>query len=297
MFEAMTSRSSGLKSRITRLCAIGLGVGSLLGGVAVLGTGAPAGAATNLYVSSYGSDSGGNPCTNKADPCLTLQHAYNESAAGNTINLAGGTYKGGEIISHSVNIVGPSSDGSLDVNTATISRGGGTFDYVLTIEGGTVNISDVVVNGANGIGGGIAIDPPSVVTLNDVNVVNNIANQYEGAGIENDDVLVMNGGSIANNTDQGSFGVSGGLYTQDKATLNGVSLTHDVATSEGGAIFLDAGTLKLTGATPIHNNSAGVTGGGIEKCSGSTLQTVGSGISDTANTPNNFSNVDPAADC
>jgi hypothetical protein len=297
---ASMPKSLGRGRSLTRVSVLCLAVGSLLGGVTVLSGAGSAGASGNLYVSPYGSDSG-NPCTGKAHPCLTLQHAYNVSTAGSTINLAGGTYKGGLVIDHNLNIVGTSSGGSLEAVTSTISRGGGSFDYVLTINSATVTISNVVIDGANGDGGGLDINAPANVTLNDVNVVNNISNLFVGAGIENNSTLVMNGGSISNNSmDREPFGYGGGLsssHPSAKTTLNSVSLTHDTAFSEGGAILLLFGQLKITGATAIHDNSAGKAGGGIEKCPGTTLQIVGTSYSNTANTPDDFSTSDPTGVC
>jgi parallel beta-helix repeat protein len=43
------------------------------------------------YVSPAGSDS--NPCVNSSAPCLTIAHAESLSAAGDTINIAAGTYR------------------------------------------------------------------------------------------------------------------------------------------------------------------------------------------------------------
>jgi hypothetical protein len=263
--------SLGLGRNLTRLSVLGPAVGSLFGGVMLWGSAAPAGASGNLYVSPYGSDTA-NPCTSSADPCLTLQHAYNVSSSGNTINLAPGTFKGGVVINHNLNIVGSNSGGSLDAVTTTISRGGGTFDFVITVNNSLVNITNVVVDGSDGRGGGVDTNGPADVDLTNVDVVNNISIQFVGAGIENNSTLVMNGGSISNNSiEDGIDGYGGGLYMEDSAartTLNGVTLTHNTATSEGGAIFVDQGKLKITGATAIHDNSAPTAGAALSSAPG-----------------------------
>jgi hypothetical protein len=297
MIASSVHKSSGLGKKLARFAVLGVAVGSLMGGFTVLAGVSPAGAIpTNLWVSPYGSDTS-NPCTVKANPCQTLQHAYNVSSANQTINLAGGTFRdGGLVISHNLNIVGTSSDGSLDVVTSTITRSG-TNDDMLTVNGVTVTISDVVMDGNKGVGDAIYVPSPSKLTLNDVNVVNNIATFFDGAAIENQGTLIMNGGSISENTinSTDAQAAGAGLSNNGSATLTDVALNHDVANFEGGAILNFDGPLKLLGSTAIHNNSAFL-GGGIEECPAATL-TVGPHVSITDNTPNNINHTDPDGAC
>jgi hypothetical protein len=279
---------------VARLSVLGLAVGSLLGGFTLLAGVTPAGAATNLYVSPSGSDTGNN-CANASTPCLTLLHAYTEAAgSGSTINLAGGTYAGGITINKSVNIVGTNSGGSLDSLTSTINGGG----FVLFIDSGhTVNISNVVITNASGIAG---LANYSTLTLTNVNVVDNTGT-FDGAGMFSGSPgsLVMTGGSVSGNTSPD--GVPGGGFDQNggTATFDNVAFNHDTATGsggEGGAIFNFVGTIHLTGSTAIHNNSATLEGGGVFTCPGQTT-TVGPHVSVTGNTPNDFSSSDLASEC
>jgi hypothetical protein len=279
---------AGRRLRVSRLVGAGLGFFSLVGGMVILSGTAPSGAAGNLYVSPYGSDT--NPCTSSA-PCLTLAHAYSVASAGNTINLAAGTFTGGLTITKSINIVGVDSGGSLNATTTTISHGTSLHQFILEINKGTVNISDVVVDGQDKLGGGVDVNAPGIATLTNVNVVNNIANQYGGAGVQNDGTLTMTGGSISGNTNQDLNGIGGGFFSADTAitsTFNGVSFTHNTATDEGGGLFLDAGAVIFKGNIAIHDNSAATDGGGIEKCAGTLTFAAGSTVSNTANTPNDF---------
>jgi hypothetical protein len=279
-----------------RIPAIGLGAASLIGGLTVAAAVSPAGAIiTSRYVAPSGSDTSNN-CSSAQAPCLTLAHAYAETGKGNTIYLAGGTYAGNLTITKDLTIVGTTSGGSLDVNTTTINGGGD----VLTIDSGvTVNIDNLVVQAVTyGTGDGIVVDSGATVNLDDVVVGDNIVNEG-GGGLYVVGTLNMTGGAVSGNTvTDGSAG--GGAYVRGKATFDNVTFTHDTATgtgAEGGALFDRPGsTVKLLGTIAIHDNSATVDGGGIEKCSGSTLTTT-SGTSVTANTPNDISSADPSSYC
>jgi hypothetical protein len=292
MRSTSVKSSSGLKKRLAGLSAVALGLGSLVGGLAFA---APAGAASNVYVSSYGHDTGNN-CSNKSDPCLTLAHAYNQVSSGGTINLAGGTYKGDLTINKNLSIVGTGSTGSLNVSTTTISGNATSSSQTigLDIASGTVTVSDVVIDNATDA----AVINDGTLTLdNDVIGAGTNAPPFATAGIFNDGTLTMNGGA---ETELNTVSIGGALWNESgKSTLNNVSLSHDTATgteSEGGAIFISTGTLKLTGTTSLHNNGATVDGGGIEACTGSTLS-ISSSVSVTDNTPNNISHADPESFC
>jgi hypothetical protein len=270
---------SGVVRKLGRLAVLGTAVGSLMGGVAVLSGATPAGASpTNVYVSSYGSDT--NPCSSSS-PCLTLAHAYSAVATGGTINLAGGTYKGGLDVTKNVSIVGPSSDGSLDVNTATISGG----SPVLELSAAKVTITDVVITNGLGTGGGIW--NYDGLTLNSDSITDNTG--YGGIFLGTGSKLTMNGGSVSGNDNiEDNFG--GGLENfHGTAVLNGVSFTHNSA-GYGGAIG-NEGSLKTTGSTAIHDNAAYASfgGGGIYECTGDPIN-LGPGTSNTANTPNDLEN-------
>jgi hypothetical protein len=283
------------RAHLARLSVLAVGVGSLLGGFTVLAGNGTAGASGNLYVSSYGANTGN--CTNANAPCLTLTYAYGQAGSGDTIHVAGGTFAGPPDITKSINIVGTSSDGSLDVVTTTISGrhsiGAGVIDICCSSI--TVNISDVVVTG--GISDGI-INYTGHLTLTNVNLADNESNGYDGGGIYNGDNLVYNGGTVSGNTTTGG-GVGGGFDNDGTAKLINVTFTHNTVSGtggEGGAIFNFLGTVHLTGTDPIHNNSAADQGGGVFTCPAATT-TVGPGVSDTANTPNDTSSDDTQSAC
>jgi hypothetical protein len=300
--------TSRISSKLARLSVLGIAVGSLAGGFVILEGASPAGASGTLYVSPYGSDAGGNPCTSSAAPCLTLQHAYNEAGTGTTtIELAGGTYQGNfgvtvatgvRHVEKNLDIVGADNGGSLNVNTSTIT-GGSELTAVATQAGFTVNLTDLVAND----GTSSAVSNHGTMTLTDVAVGADAASSltYDSAGVDNGGTLKMVGGSISGNFTS-TFG-GGGLYNYNSGTttLDNVSITHNEATAsygEGGGIFNLSGKVHLDGTTALHDNSATVDGGGIENCkSNGAVVTFGSGVVDTANTPNDYSTADPEGDC
>jgi hypothetical protein len=64
--------------------------GCLAGGIALLAGALPASAASVINVATTGTDTAG--CGAAAAPCATIQFAYGEAAAGDTIRVAAGTY-------------------------------------------------------------------------------------------------------------------------------------------------------------------------------------------------------------
>jgi hypothetical protein len=276
---------------VVRRAAIGLAASSLVGGAVVLASAVPAGAVTHIrYVSSYGSDVSNN-CTVASTPCLTLLHAYNEAANGDTISLAGGTYKGTNLLhlTKNISIVGTSSGGSLNTNTTTISAEG--QDRALETFG-TITISNVVINDA--ITGQIAND--GTLTLDNVVLgwsTESISAANSAQGLYNLATVTMNGGAIEGNT---AALAGGGLFNTGTATFKNVSFSHNTVTdsdSEGGGIFNCSGTVHLTGSTSLHNNSAGEAGGGVETLPGATTTST-AGVVNSSNSPDDSNNTNPA---
>jgi hypothetical protein len=283
------------RHRAARLTALGVAVGSLLGGFTVMSGGSPAGAAGNLYVSNYGHDAGNN-CSVSSDPCLTLLHAYNTAGNGATIHLAPGTFTVNYLnVQKNINIVGSNSGGSLNATTTTIDAEGHSAG--LAIYPFTVNISNVVIDGSSSE----LISTDGTTTFTNVE----IGSTTDGPPFLGTAVLVdggtfkMVGGSISGATAP-EYGA--GLVADDggTATLDNVTLTHDAVTGpdgEGGAIFVSlSSTVKLTGTTNIRNNSATAEGGGIFRCA-SGVVTVGPNVSIVDNTPNNIGTLDIGGWC
>lgn len=137
----------------------------------------------------------------------------------------------------------------LNMNGHTINRAMSTWEYngeVMCIDpGAMVTINDGTIKGgwsANGAGG-IHIKDGAYVTLNNVHIVGNIADDDDGGGIAVNDgaTLIMNGGSFQNNAVDGaaiftadpeSAAQGAALYVEDaKATLNNVEFKNNQSCS------------------------------------------------------------------
>ena len=181
---------------------------------------------------------------------------------------------------------------TLNMNGHTIDRKQNNCIY----DGEVIYISDnadVIINEGsikNGYSmtgaGGIHIKYNATVVLNNVNIVENIADGSDGAGIAVYDgsVLVMNGGSISDNamlstkTYHYPYGL---LYVNNAtATLNNVTINNnrsDTRDGEGAAIYADNSTVTL--------NDCAVSGNGTKEL-GEYAESIIAGYSSTININN-----------
>ena len=124
-----------------------------------------------------------------------------------TIQVPAGTYDlsanfGQLVVSSDMNIIGAGA-------RATDIRGYALGSRLLEISAGTVTIRGFTIEGGNetngsplpnpGVGGGIWIDNPGSLTLQDSMVLGNHADQ-SGGGIDNDGTLAVIGSTIEHNT-------------------------------------------------------------------------------------------------
>ena len=128
---------------------------------------------------------------------------------------------------------------TLNMNGHTINRARTEWDYngevIYIREGADVIINDGTISGGwsgNGAGG-IHIDNKAVVTLNNVHVIGNVADDDHGGGIAIHDnaVLTMNGGSFENNRVKSGNG--GAVYVYKATTIfNNVEFKNNNALSD-----------------------------------------------------------------
>ena len=164
--------------------------------------------------------------------------------------------------------------------TVTIDLGGHTLDRGLTArnydtggqvitvrEGATLNLSNGTLKGGWGGAGGALVNEGGTVTLTDVMITDNVADD-RGGGVCNREngTLTMTDVTIINNhsNDKSDAKGGGGFFneTNATATLTNVIITGNEATVCGGGGICNFGTLTLNSCT-IQNNAANTHGGGI----------------------------------
>ncbi|MBQ1858645.1 MAG: right-handed parallel beta-helix repeat-containing protein, partial [Paludibacteraceae bacterium] len=153
----------------------------------------------------------------------------------------------------------------LDRNLTKRGEGGG---QVITVrQDATLNLSNGTLTGGWGGAGGGLVNEGGTVTLTDVIISNNVADD-RGGGIcnRNGGVLTMTNCTITDNHSNDHSGAKGGggFFNEENATatLTNVSITGNEAKVCGGGGICNFGTLTLDGCT-IQNNAAITNGGGI----------------------------------
>lgn len=210
--------------------------------------------------------------------------------------------------------------GRLTITNSTVisnniagKSGGGLFNWWT---GKVEIISSTLTSNRAGHGGAIANDQNGAVTLNNSQVLANIAT-WTGGGIVNwytGTVTITNQSIISGNkalsTDKNYPGVGGGIHNSgygrviiDNSTLSNntarmyggaiqndwkgvVSITHNAAISgnlavvDGGGVYnAGQGRIKIT-STHLFNNSAGSSGGGILNWATGTVEVSNSELTD-----------------
>ena len=169
---------------------------------------------------------------------------------------------------------------TLNLNGHTINRAMTTWEYngeVMYIdENADVIINEGTISGGwscNGAGG-IHVEDEAKLTLNNVHIVGNKADDDDGGGIALYDgaSLVMNGGSFRDNRLVGAVGLSygGAVYVNDStAVFTGVEFKNNLSDSDtryGVAVYATNGTVTLKDCT--------FEGNGLESSNSSSMDTL-----------------------
>ncbi len=211
-------------------------------------------AAQIRYVATSGDDTS-NDCLAAANPCSTIQHAIDEAAAGDTVDIAAGTYNEHDIIiDKDLILKGAGAD-----NTVIDAEGLGRVILIesdlestidsLTVTGGDVDdgpqdYTDYVCN-YGGSGGGIF--NKGDLTITDSTINGNSATNYGcGGGIYNRGNLSINSSTINENTADGG-GSGGGIFNDGHLTIADSTISENFANRSGigGGIYNNSNLTRL----------------------------------------------------
>ncbi len=223
----------------------------------VIGDSTPAWAqpTMTLYVALGGS----GDCTSPANACGSIQTAITTATGGSyagddvTIDVAAGTYTENDTIS-------ASSLDSLTIagagESSTLLNGSGRAT-VVTVDGGTVNVSGITIENGNGTDGG-GIDNSGTLVVSNTELTSNAGT--DGGAIYNSGTLTVTDSALSGN----SAGTDGGaIYNQASVTVEDSTLSANTAGRYGGGIENTDGTMSV-GSSTVAGNSAGSDGGGID---------------------------------
>jgi len=217
---------------------------------------APVAHAATRYVATTGTDSGN--CTVTA--CRTITYAIGQSVAGDTINVAAGTYtEAGITVNKNLTISGVGAGSTIVQAHANYDS---ATNRVFRIEA-TVTIEKMTIrHGKTTMGGGILVYESSL-TLNYSTVTRNVTTGggYGGGINILYGTLTMNNSTISNNV---AADLGGGIALfQYSATLNNSTVSgNTVVNGDGGGIYHSEGVTTLNNST-VSGNRASVNGGGI----------------------------------
>ena len=216
---------------------------------------------TPRFLDPSGNDNA-NDCTDKNNPCLTINHALSQANANDALILAAGTFNTGGtvLLNQSINFFGqgPSvttvaGNGAIRVFNIPFNS---TVDVSVYFCGFTITdgFDAGPLNNLNSGGG--AIYNFESVTINDCLITGNLALAIGGAIQNNGSLTLMNStvsGNLSNNI---AGGISnGGLASITKSTVSG-----NIGNNAAGGL-INQGSLTITNST-ISGNSSGF-GGGI----------------------------------
>ena len=195
--------------------------------------------AADIYVNTTGNDTTGNGTSE--NPFLTIEKGVSTAVAGDTVNIADGTYSGTG--NNQITIYQPITIQGQSQNR-TIINGAGNQIFYNNANGVTIR-NLTFVNATNWFGGAIYNNYNTNITIDSCTFKNN-SGDYGGA-IGNDGDMTINHCTFTGNSAE----YGGAVYHCDgRMTITNCTFTGNTA-EYGGAVGTDSGLL----ATTVINNS------------------------------------------
>lgn len=200
------------------------------------------------YIAPTGTDSGN--CTNPASPCATLQYAHNQATAGDTLQIAAGTYVGGVIINRSLTLQG------ADAATTIIDGEGAQSAVQLFDTASFLTLRALTLRNGDAYGlssGGTTLIEDSIIRDN-----------QPPAGNHGSGVRVWGPTTIRNTSIYANSGLyGGGLDVSGPLTVTQSVIYGNTAENNGGGLNLNSGAVVLLENSTLSGNQSGFSGGGI----------------------------------
>jgi hypothetical protein len=152
---------------------------------------------------------------------------------------------------------------------------GARTDSTVTVDSGVrahLERLTIVHGRATSLGGGV--NNQGTLTLSDSTVADNTAPSGPAGGINNRGTLTVTTSRV---TDNHALGAGGGINNNGSLTVRDSEVSGNSGDNGGGVFDFQAGQTATITHTSVHDNTAGVTGGGIGNGTG-TVTVTGSAV-------------------
>ena len=214
--------------------------------------------AATWYVTTSGSDA--NTCLAPDQPCATITGAIGKASAGETVNVATGTYTSstGEVVLVNKNIVLSGGWSTDFVIQSDVSRVDGQLARIgIHVTAGTAQIERFLIENGQGpedgtppsfsYAGGILVRGGSGLQLDESTVRNN-----RWGGIWSSAPVTVTNSTLSGNT--GRHGSGGGITVSSGAlTVTNSTISGNSANFGGGILVLSAPAVQLSNVTIVGN--------------------------------------------